>query len=770
MLERIAGALGAAHARGIVHRDVKPENVLLDASGRAFLADFGLAREDDADATVTQGFVGTPRYASPEQLAGGAVGPRADVFSFGLLAFELLAGRAAFAGEQATRFRSQRWPAELRLTKDLRAVVDRCLEKRPRDRYVDAREVALELARLRRLEPVQAVPRGPLARAWRRALLRPRRAAAVLLGIALAVGAVGGGVVAMRESAAAERTEARATLDRARDLIAAGRDEEARILLDPLLERGDVPAGAAGLRADVALHAGDAVRAAELYVAELGAGAPETADRVGLALTRRALGAEVALAGVGEPRIARDHAALALWHRDADPQRALAHLDEAVRLQPTAFAWRVERAQVLRASSRRVEAIEDLRLARDLRPDDLDAAHLLAVCLLELGRYAEMEELLRRVLQLQGEDAVLLADLAQAIPRNGGRDEEALAVARRAVEVADDVPHAWAVLGYALAWNGRHEEARAAIAAARERMPEVPELALASGWVALLGGDAARGEAEARALADAPRNWQIAGHELLGRILRDDRERRAEAASVYARLGELDPGKAEWPFWEGWALHQLGRIPDASQALARAAALDGERSDVRSLHGRLLLEEGRPQEALLELQAALGLDPEGVWIAYWLAMTWLELGLPEAGLVYVPVVQRGEPEWPWGWFLEGLLARESGDHERAVQAQRHMLAMQDVPAVRADMADSLFRLGCEVEALAEFRRAREDEPALATAWCGEAVVRLEATDAALRDPAEAVRFLERALALDPESAEYRALLERARAAAGDGAP
>ena len=147
--DQILAALGAAHARGIVHRDVKPANVLFAADGTVKLADFGIAKvmaDATADVTMTGELVGTPKYVAPEQAVGGRATPQSDLYAVGVVLYEMVAGAAPFAGDTpaATLAAHQRAPVpDLRTVRPdapaaFVAVVTRALAKDPAARFADA--------------------------------------------------------------------------------------------------------------------------------------------------------------------------------------------------------------------------------------------------------------------------------------------------------------------------------------------------------------------------------------------------------------------------------------------------------------------------------------------------------------------------------------------------------------------------------------------------------------------------------------------------------
>lgn len=196
LVETVARAVHHAHQRGVLHRDLKPGNVLLDEEGRPAVGDFGLARRAEGDARMTQSgaIVGTPAYMPPEQARGErGLTVAADVYSLGAILYELLTGRPPFAGATALDTVLQvleKEPAPPRslvagVDRDLETVALKCLEKDPARRYASAQALADELARWRRGEPIEARRGGAAYRLWKWARRRP--GAALLSGAAAAV-------------------------------------------------------------------------------------------------------------------------------------------------------------------------------------------------------------------------------------------------------------------------------------------------------------------------------------------------------------------------------------------------------------------------------------------------------------------------------------------------------------------------------------------------------------------------------------------------------
>jgi TolB-like protein/Tfp pilus assembly protein PilF/predicted Ser/Thr protein kinase len=208
LMAKVARAVQYAHGQGILHRDLKPGNILLDGRGEPLVSDFGLARclEPTSNLTRTLTPFGAPDYVAPEQVdpagaGSGKLGPMADVYSLGAILFDLLAGRPPFTGEHALKViqqASERPAPKLRtlmpgLDRDLETICAKCLEREPGARYRSAAALAEDLERWLQGQPIAARPLSSPALVWHWTRRNP-----IVAGVAallMALGLVGGAMM-----------------------------------------------------------------------------------------------------------------------------------------------------------------------------------------------------------------------------------------------------------------------------------------------------------------------------------------------------------------------------------------------------------------------------------------------------------------------------------------------------------------------------------------------------------------------------------------------
>jgi WD40 repeat protein/serine/threonine protein kinase len=204
LIATVAHAVAFAHHRGVLHRDIKPHNILLDAEGQPHLTDFGLAKllDQESGLTVSAAIIGSPGFMAPEQAAGKTrqVTTAADVYGLGAVLYALLAGKPAFHADtplETVRLVIEQEPLRPRVCnpsvdRDLETICLKCLQKEPAKRYASAQALAEDLECWLRAEPIQARPVSTTERAWLWCRRKPVRASLIgALALSLALGLSG---------------------------------------------------------------------------------------------------------------------------------------------------------------------------------------------------------------------------------------------------------------------------------------------------------------------------------------------------------------------------------------------------------------------------------------------------------------------------------------------------------------------------------------------------------------------------------------------------
>jgi tRNA A-37 threonylcarbamoyl transferase component Bud32/tetratricopeptide (TPR) repeat protein len=376
----LAVALAYAHGEGVVHRDVKPANVMLDGAGRPHLMDFGLARRQEGDEKLTQdgAVMGTPAYMAPEQAAaeGTEAGPACDQYSLGVLLYELLTDAVPFAGPvdmvlYHAAHSEPRPPRALRpdVPPDLQTICLKAMAKRPADRYADCRAMADDLRRWQEGEPIKSRRPGLVERAARWCRREPALTAAVAAA-ALCLLAVAGTATAMARHDAAARRNSEQLQQQAEGLAA-----RLQTANDDLRRESEQRVEAEVARRRVEWEKGQTVEAFEKYVAAMLAG-----------------------------------------HRALDEGRyddAIRHFDEAAEQLGGTNAVQV--SQGMRQKALALKAAPPPSVPENGEKDKVVAAFRRSQELLKAGKYAEADDAALSALELGPKDPRPIRDLQRRI-------------------------------------------------------------------------------------------------------------------------------------------------------------------------------------------------------------------------------------------------------------------------------------------------------------------------------------------------------------------
>jgi serine/threonine protein kinase/Flp pilus assembly protein TadD len=602
-VESVARALHAAHERGVVHRDVKPGNLMAAPDGSAVVLDFGLAglADEGLTALTRSGEIfGTPAYMAPEQIAPGRAPPdrRTDVWALGVVLFEALTLRRPFDGATRdalfTAILTEEAPdprVHVRgLPRDAAVVVAVALEKEPRRRFATALEFAEDLRRIRTHEPVRAQPVGPVGRAARFARRRPAAAALV---VALALGLPALAALAAQYVADRPLVAARLLRERAEAV-------EAR--LDAAYFASNLGDGSVAERAFA-----DALRI-DPYAYEA---------VVGLALHRiRAQDKAAAERAISElealppgPRAEADWLranALVVAGRGDEARRLAASLTPAT----TPFGWFVRGLDPLAS----VPLTESRVFDEDRRR--LDAAY-------------------RAVLAAPAPRRLYRASLCDAANRVAGGGDPAdrrfaLACAEAAVAHWPLDPQCRWHEGVAASVAGDWERAARAYARGIELLPAD----VAPGYGAHFENNFARALVETGRLAEAEAAFErlVRGHPTfeLGHVglvaVKQGRGRVAEAAESLEALVRMRPKDALNFRILGTLRLNRGALDAAVALLRRSLELEPDDAAMRYNLGNALALSGRAEESLREHEEAARLDPGDADILLALARRRLDAG------------------------------------------------------------------------------------------------------------------------------------------------
>jgi tetratricopeptide (TPR) repeat protein len=681
-----AEALDHAHQLGIVHRDVKPGNLLADLAGTLWVTDFGLASSiKDVSLTITGELLGTLRYMSPEQaLAKRApVDHRTDVYSLGATLYELLTLEPAFPGDDVHRvmqniaLEEPVLPRRLNpaLPRDLETVVLKAMSKDPGSRYATAQEMADDLTRFLENQPIEAKRPGLIRRAAKWSLRhRTLVAATVVLLLLSTAGLATGTALLLREQAetasALESSEANLELAlKALDQIyvdeAEGHPQIRKGLPHDLLKRGlgfyQEFARQNAHNQDVAHSMGRAHHRASLIFRGLG-----QEDRAKEALDRAISNYREAIRL--EPDITMAHLNLGTALDDkGDPDGAIASYREAIRLEPDLARAHGMLGKVLLDRGDQDGAIASCREAIRLEPDLARAHGILGDSLLAKGDPDGAIASYREALRLEPDYAVAHSGLGNALSRKGDPDG-AIASHREALRLEPDYAKAHYNLGIALAHNGDPDGAIASFGEAIRLKPDFAEAHGNLGIVLFDKGDQGGAIASFRqAIRLEPGDAR--GHYNLGKALLENGDPGGAIASFREAI-RLEPDFAEAHYNLGNALQREGDPDGAIAEYREAIRLEPDHAEAHGNLGAELFAKGDPDGAIAEFREVIRLAPGDALAHYNIGIALRDEGNPDGAIASFREAIRLEPDYADAHCCLGLALMGQGRYQEALPCLR----------------------------------------------------------------------------------------------------
>jgi serine/threonine-protein kinase len=677
---KVADGLAAAHDRGILHRDLKPDNIMVTPDGFVKILDFGLAKQiralssDDTTLPHTSPgtIFGTVGYMSPEQATGREMDARSDQFSFGVMLYELLTRERPFEKESKTEtlasiLRDQLPPPSAineAIPRDLDRIVSRCLAKNPRERYASTRDLARDLREIRDGFSSSSLERHTASQPFP----RPKRPALQWAVAAVIVLALAGAYVMWKRRDSARRITSIAVVP-FRDL---GATPEGRVFADGVSE----------------MVATRLAQVRELRVAAPFDGAPMVEGGDDVRLIAKRTGAQAVVRGTvqrggGDVRVtvslidARDGGTLAASTvtRPATDLFALqdAVADDLLRVLGRAAPPRPQVAQAtLGAEDQRrfTEAVGLLQRVRD--EPSVDRA------------IASLESILRNARESGPVNALLARALLykSTLARRPALVEQATVYATRGVALAGNDPESHTTLGQLQNAAGRHAEAVSSFERALALRPNDPRALLGLGQAYERQGRAADAEAMYRKVLSV--RPDSAGALMRYGSFCHRQSRYADAVVHFRKATELDPEFASAHSNLGAALIGLGKHEEALGAFQKSLALRSTAPGFSNV-GTLQFLLGRYDEARQSFEKAAQLAPAD-------SLIWANLG---DACRWVP----------------GQSARATEAYTRSVRVARDALEVNPNDAhVHSVLALSLAYTGETNDAQSEIRRALELDP------------------------------------------------------------